>query len=133
MKTFLLFSLLLSSLIVSAQDIKTDRITWKVNQGNDTAAKKNFAYNCVFKTDSDGKILWLQKNGTFNIEYSILSVEGSWTDVNKSGKITYNLTEDGGDARLQFEKSGSGTAITLVILPEGTKYVFKVFDVVIEK
>ena len=133
MRIIFLISFLVASVLATAQDIAKDKITWKVNQGDDTAAKKNFTYNCIFKMDGQGKIIWQQKNGTYNTEFNIVSVEGSWTDVTKSGQVTYNLVDEVAEARMVFEKSGSGTAITLLILPEGTKYIFRVYDVVIEK
>jgi hypothetical protein len=133
MKSLLIVSLLFGPLMVAAQDIKKDKITWKVNQGNDIAAKKNFNYNCIFKTDGEGTLVWQQKNGTYTTEFSIVSIEGTWIDVTKTGQVIYNLVNEGGDASIVFERTGSGTSATLTIFPEGRKYIFKVNDVIIEK
>lgn len=95
-----------------SQDIKSTSITWTVNQLNDLSTGKIATYWCLFKTSSGQSIVWEQAKG-YTINFDVVSTTGSWTNVSTSGKVTYNVTSDGDDGTIIFEKDQTGVYITL--------------------
>ena len=132
MKFSLCILFMICSSYLYSQDISSTEITWKIDQGNDLEAKKNFPYNSLFKTNSSGTIQWHQGNSTYNKTFQIVSSEGSWTDVSKRGKVRYIVRDDSGDAELIFERTSSGISISLDILPSGPEYKFHVVEISVE-
>ena len=95
-----------------SQDIKSSSITWTVNQLNDLSTGKSISYWCLFKTSSGQSIVWEQNKG-YTINFDVVSTTGSWTNVSTTGKLTYNVTSDGDDGTIIFEKDQTGVYITL--------------------
>lgn len=102
-----------------AQDIATNPLTWKVSNLTDLVSNQSAPYSCSFATQGSEPIKWAQRQGRFITTFTVSGVTGSWPDVSKNGKVVLSIAADGQIGSLTFEKSDSGTWITLQLSQPG--------------
>ena len=104
-----------------AQNIATTPLIWTVTQLKDLNTNTETSYQCTFSTHGNQTIIWAQKNGTYNTNIEVQAVSGSWNNVATVGSVTYTITMEGDSGTLQFEKTTSGTYITIDLVQPGSK------------
>ncbi|MCA4900433.1 MAG: hypothetical protein ING88_16780 [Cytophagales bacterium] len=102
-----------AAIMVTAQNILTEPITWNVDQLNDISRNVSVPYHCKFATNGNQTIIWSQKNNTYVTELSVQSTSGSWANVSEPGQITYTVSLNGQMGTLVFERNAQGMHITL--------------------
>ncbi len=102
-----------AAIMVTAQNILTEPITWNVDQLNDISRNVSVPYHCKFATNGNQTIIWSQKNNTYVTELSVQSTSGSWANVSEPGQITYTVSLNGQMGTLVFERNAQGMQITL--------------------
>ena len=112
MLTFLAFA-------SQAQDILTTQLIWSVTQLTDLNTSKSASYTCSFKTNGTQQILWVQKNNYIRT-LEVQQTMGTWTNVSRTGQVTYSIAEDSDTGTLTFERTSTGIFITLD-LSQGTE------------
>lgn len=133
-KLFTVLSLLFSTAVV-AQDITTTSLRWTCNQTTDLKAPSTKDYACVFITQGNRTITWLQRSGQVRSTYVIREIQGSWRDITSQGIITYLVDRDGRAGRVVVERSGESINITVDFSESGQhniKQRFRVSEVAIE-
>ena len=113
MKNLVSILFVLSFSLARSQDVTTAKLAWSVIQLTDLNANVVESYKCVFKTNGDKAIMWLQNNETFQTEFKIEAMRGTWADVNKDGSIVYSISTDGLEGSLTFKHLGNSITITL--------------------
>ena len=110
---FFFFCLLLFTVKANSQNIATSKLLWQTNQANDLRSQNLIDYQCAFKTDGSQTIKWFQKNGQSVTTFTILRTQGTWTNINSPGSITYGLSRNTDRGKMIIEKNENGTFITL--------------------
>jgi len=110
--------LMLTRFQAAAQTLSVtqDTLQWHVSALFDQAADSTGSFSCSFITYGQGRILWLQKEGTYSTEFSVSSAEGSWSNIQQPGSVTYHVSCFGKHGDLIFMRSQSGTSIRMVFL-----------------
>lgn len=96
-----------------AQDIMKSRVIWTVSGAENLKTSERLDYACRFVSDGT-TIKWLQKNQSRETLFTIVSTEGSWSNVTRVGEITFKVSKaDGTTGTLRFTKEGAGGIILL--------------------
>lgn len=110
-----------------AQDISKAPLTWSVNKLNDLNSQATVPYSCTFQTNGMDPIVWDQSSEDFTL--TINRIDGNWNNIKVSGAIVYHVNLDGTTGTLKFERSNSGTFITLELPQERIKHRYSVLRV----
>lgn len=102
-----------SPLLGHSQDISNSNLTWTVNKSHDLTAREDYDYQCTFKTNGQGQIIWSQNHGEFVSTIEINHINGSWANVSTPGSVTYQITVSGVNGHLTFTRDGTGVFILL--------------------
>lgn len=116
LKIELILILCLLSTVLSAQDISTSNLNWKVDSLVDLSTNEGFEYACTFETSGQGNISWNQKGG-FTSTLNVNSQEGTWTNVQANGSVVYSVTYEEETGTIRFERTDSGWRIKLLLGP----------------
>lgn len=133
-KLFLLL-VIVSPLLLQAQNVATTSLRWTCNQTTDLRTGNTTTYSCAFITNGAGTVSWLQRGGQMATRYTITSTEGSWNDVSTNGSFTYLLSRDGKSGRLVVRRSGDELTLTLDFSESGefnVKQQFRVSEVAVQ-
>jgi hypothetical protein len=114
--SLLIIFLLLPLIHSFGQNIRSAKITWNCTQATDVLTGKTQDYSGSFISTGDTNVDWVQNNGQKTYHLSVVSVEGTWTDVSTDGTIIYNL---GGTTpgQLTFERTNGVLTIRLLLKP----------------
>jgi hypothetical protein len=114
MRAIILTTAFLFSLAgLAAQDVLNQKLNWGVTHLKELAKDSVTSYQCSFITNGDRNISWVQDEGDFVTTLKVNSMEGQWTNVASSGKVTYSISVDNQSGILIFERDQSGLWITL--------------------
>lgn len=134
--TLRLLSILVIALITPAagfsQDITKSEYTWKASQVTDGRTSSTKASYTEFVTHGLTSVDWIQKNGELKTTFRITGTEGSWSNINNQGSITYLLEYENRSCKMRFERAASGLSISMDFGSEGagtTRLTFKVDSV----
>lgn len=94
-RILLLVSLSLVCSVCLSQNISSEHLTWEAVEATDLQAASTVAMKCLFKTNANKTVEWIQKKGEKTSLYTVTAVEGSWPNVAKTGTITYALERNG--------------------------------------
>lgn len=117
MKKLILIIVIPLSFYAKSQDVRTASITWSVNQLNDLSTNAIISYECAFKTNGMNNILWNQSSENFIIK--VIKAEGTWDDISTPGMILFTISLDGESGTLRFERTSTGTSITIDLAQPG--------------
>jgi hypothetical protein len=115
-----------------SQNISTSNLTWQAVETTDLQTSATTALKCLFKTNANKSMEWIQKKGEMKGLFTITSVEGNWSNVSSAGSITYGLQSNGNSCKMIIEKNVSGTFITMDFSKPGeftSLYKFKIISV----
>lgn len=129
-KLSLLFFLLPTiAVTICAQDMATTQLRWVITEAENLNNNDKFAYSCVFVSSST-HIRWEQKNNTRVKTFTITSASGTWGNVALQGKRTLTIEEGSLQGTITFERTLSGTTITLIFSgTHGSRHRFSVNQV----
>ncbi|MEQ1585775.1 MAG: hypothetical protein ABL895_07855 [Cyclobacteriaceae bacterium] len=116
LKNAILLLALYSGFIATAQNATKETIQWNATGFKDLDANADFANSCQFITYGTQKIKWVQDTGKSVVELTVTNTIGTWADVNKSGSITYKITDGTAKGDLILKKSVDGWLIDLTLL-----------------
>lgn len=117
MKVFFVFFLISVSHYGWSQDISSVPLIWHVDQMTDMKTSEVFSYQCVFQTNGQQPIQWVQKNGTVSSSLSVKGFSGLWSNVASMGEFVFQVSKDGFSGTVLFERTNSGLFITLDLTP----------------
>jgi hypothetical protein len=114
--THLVIFLFLPLMDSVGQNIRVAKINWNYTQATDGLTGKALDYSGSFISTGDTNLDWVQNNGQKTYHLSVVSVEGTWTDISTDGTIIYNL---GGTTpgQLTFERTNGVLTIRLLLKP----------------
>lgn len=104
-----------------SQDIAQTPITWKINYLHDQIAQETLSYTCSFKTNGSQDIVWQQRNGQFTSILNVTGLNGSWTNVDSIGSVSYSITSGVESGSIAFERTADGIFAYLT-LSQGTAH-----------
>jgi hypothetical protein len=99
--------------ILLAQNILTSNLQWETSEATDLRTGSTRSHQSVFKTYSNQKITWEQRNGAHITTYQIQTIQGDWAQVENIGKVVYVVERDGKTGEILFERNESGLFVTL--------------------
>lgn len=106
---------LLSFSLVQAQDISKETLRWTASGFRDLDSKEDFNNSCEFVTYGRKQVKWVQDDGKNVVDWNITGVSGSWSDVNKSGTIKYNIANSKTKGTVTIAKVPQGWKIDLIV------------------
>lgn len=121
-------SFMVVATLAQAQDITKENMQWEVTQLKDLHSGESMEYQCTFNTYGAKRITWVQK-GNYIIEFEVKRVSGKWKDIDALGTVVYNVSADGDEGTITFEKDRSGTTISMDLSQEANarlQHLFKV-------
>jgi hypothetical protein len=118
-KLILVFILCSSTATANGQNMASTNLKWEADQTTDMQANVTKPYVGYFKTLSTQSVEWVQKGGQLMATYTVVSVEGTWADVNSIGSVVYVLTRSGKTVRMKFEKTAAGRFVTMIFPANG--------------
>jgi hypothetical protein len=95
-----------------AQDIKTTTILWEADRVTNKQTGANHTFHCSFKTSS-GQVEWIQKKGELKTIYTIISSEGTWSDINQMGIMVYTLERNGNRFNITFARANGTVTVAI--------------------
>lgn len=113
---FILSSFLLCSSLLYSQS--PDNRAWTVSAFDNTQTNEHVTYACSFETHSD-KIKWIQKGGARITEFQITSQTNSWSNIQETGEVTYQVTLDGNSGSIRFYRESGQLFIETNLQVEG--------------
>lgn len=92
--TLLIFLVGAANQHADAQNIKTDKLEWSTSGFKDNSSGDEFSLESSFVTDGFKKITWIQDSGKSKVEWSIVSTEGSWTNLSQEGSVKLRFSDN---------------------------------------
>jgi hypothetical protein len=97
---------------LSAQDITQNVLRCRGDRVKNLANGDDINFDVDVRITQQQKIEWIQKGGQLIHTYSIVAVNGSWTDVSQPGSITYTVTCQDKRGEVRVERDATGLSIT---------------------
>ncbi|MCA6416496.1 MAG: hypothetical protein IM589_12360, partial [Cytophagales bacterium] len=94
-KLILVFIVCSSAATAHGQNMASTNLKWEADQTTDMQANVAKPYVGYFKTLSNQSVEWVQKAGQIMATYTVVSMEGTWADINNIGSVVYVLTRNG--------------------------------------
>ncbi|HTH56910.1 MAG TPA: hypothetical protein VL728_12760 [Cyclobacteriaceae bacterium] len=111
MKHFIIFSLVLAGAAVhvraQSSGIKENTILWSSSKSTDLKTNVDRDSESSFKTFSTDKVEFTQGSHTRTLQ--ITDTNGTWENVNESGKIVFSVEHRGVRGTLTLEKNSTET------------------------
>ena len=111
-----------------AQDILQSTLVWNSSSNTNQRDNELTSYTCSFTTVTNQKITWSQGNSKVT-NYTVVSVDGAWTDVTADGKVVYHISDKGTNAEITFFRTEGVAAIRMTFYLNGKvnfDYVFQI-------
>ena len=112
-KLFISASLFIALIDVRAQNIEMSTLTWVSDEVTDIGASKVSKVKCMFKTEGKSRVEWIQRNGALRTAFTVVEVQGAWTNVEEPGGIAYVLERNGKRCRMFIERAKDGLFVTM--------------------
>lgn len=113
--------LLAASLQSTAQNIMNDTLVWESNQVKDKSSGSQFELSSQFKTYGSKKIEWLQKANTVKKVFEVSSIEGSWTEINSNGEVSFLILTENLKGRITFKRSMGNPTVEFSFIRNGAE------------
>jgi hypothetical protein len=134
MQSFLLLALCGISSITYAQNITISPLRWLSTETTNLKNNERFSHTCAF-VSTPTNIRWVQKNGAYVNDFSIVSVNGNWQNVAANGRIEYKVEKGKTKGLAVFERTAAGISVTLDFSqtgPNGIRHQFNIGQIVNE-
>jgi hypothetical protein len=115
-RIIILFVVLLSGRLVSAQDISVSTLRWSATGFKDLDSGGDFSNGCEFITYGTGRIKWIQDNGKEVLEWTVSETVGSWADVKTTGSYQYLFSDGALSGEITISKGAGGWLVDLVLV-----------------
>ena len=100
--------------IINAQNVAQQNLAWTSTTVVDIKNNApSMPFQCSFKTFSNQSIDWIQKSGAEVYQYTVVSIEGSWTNVMTDGTIQYNVFLGTSTGSFVFTRSNGQLSVRL--------------------
>jgi hypothetical protein len=110
------FILVISSQSFGQANILEKKIIWTATGFTDLNTNVVVNRSCQFVTDNaTSKVDWIQANGSVVYSLVIKSIDGTWSDVNTNGAITFNVENVDLKGKITITKSEQGLKILLQV------------------
>lgn len=119
MKSLLLVVLVLIGVRAIAQDPSKTELMWTTSSIKNPATGVLAPFAGTFNSGPN-QIVWVQK-GTYTRTFTVVSIDGSWSNVNVTGSIVFNVKEGGDSGKITFSRGAAG-ALVLLDLGDGNGY-----------
>ncbi|MFN5168109.1 MAG: hypothetical protein ACK5DD_00680 [Cyclobacteriaceae bacterium] len=129
MSTFRVLTLfiivLASGLPGFSQDSKT-ALRWQINESINLRTQEAISYVCHF-ISGPREIRWVQKNGTRETVFTIVSESSVWSDVSQNGRRQVVVTRGQDRGFVVFERANGQLSITLDFSESGPNAIRQKF------
>lgn len=92
-------------------NIGQQTITWNSDYTVDVKSGKSASQTTTFVTHAGQSVDFIQ--GSKTRTFQVTATEGTWTDINYAGEITFNISYDGMNGTLTFRRVNEETTIVL--------------------
>lgn len=96
-----------------AQNIATNTLIWEAERVTEVEKTVSRDFTCTFTSDKGKTLTWTQRKGRQVTTFNIVSVSGSWKDIDDLGAVTYGLERNGNLIKAVFERTSEGYYVTL--------------------
>ncbi len=131
MKNIFILALFALSLSGHAQDIAQQTISWSVTKMQNMTGGEFSEERATLITYGRNKVELKSSDGSLRWTLDVVEAIGTWTNVNTSGSITYEVKGEGASGTLTFQKDANGAKARLLLVkeagPEITEYTLSTF------
>ncbi|RAV98887.1 hypothetical protein [Pseudochryseolinea flava] len=107
-----LFCFILCPFLVAGQSSLADQhLIWHSNRSNELHSNVEVAATCRFETHANNPIQLVYSSETFSFE--IVSVEGTWNNINEDGFLTYVVNYQNHQGHIKFERINNVIAVVV--------------------
>lgn len=110
---------------VVSQDSHT-ALRWQVNESVNLRTQESLPYVCHFISGPQ-QIRWIQKNGTRETVFSIVSESSAWSDISQNGRRQVTVTRGEDRGLVVFERTNGQLSITLDFSESGPNAIRQKF------
>jgi hypothetical protein len=115
MKKILSILLMLMSTVAFSQ-VTQQTIQWSVTQVTTIATATTEDVNEKIISYGTSKIEWLASDGTIRKTFVIKETNGSWSNVQNAGSVTYEVESGNAVGNITFKKDASGIFIQILLI-----------------
>ncbi|MBT1689140.1 hypothetical protein [Dawidia soli] len=108
--------LALPAINLHAQNIASTTLTWKADAYLDINTGMARATSDQLVSYSNQRIEWHDEAGNVKATYSIIEINGQWTNVMNNGTILYEVRSEGRQGTIQFSRASGILSIQIVLL-----------------
>lgn len=108
-----------------SQDAKT-ALRWQINESINLRTQEAISYVCHF-ISGPREIRWVQKNGTRETVFTIVSESSAWSDVSQNGRRQVVVTRGQDRGFVVFERANGQLSITLDFSESGPNAIRQKF------
>jgi hypothetical protein len=117
-KILLVVALIIPGFLVKAQNIATTPLAWKVDACLDVnTGTSGTAYDQVLSY-SNTRIEWRSIQGDLKHTFTILEVNGQWSNVTQNGTTLYEVESNGRRGTVQFSRTAGAVFIHVLLLKD---------------
>lgn len=117
MKKIVLLILLFTGFNLHGQNILTTTIRWNGVSTFNINTGETLTENTSVVSYPD-HIEWKGADGSVKYTFSILEMNGSWTNTSRIGQVTFEVDKQGQRGTVQFKKDATGIKIRLMLLTD---------------
>jgi len=119
MKLYILLICIAFPVLVRAQSITQQQLLWKVSSVIDVNTGDILSTGGdQIISHSNTSVEWKDSQGNVKYTYAVNTVNGTWSNVNNTGSIIYQVTTGGKAGTITFIKSGNEITVRILVLNE---------------
>jgi hypothetical protein len=111
-KYYILFLLLIITGTVFAQSITSRDITWLSAKSVELRSSVDLNQNCKLITRSNKQVDYIL-NETSTLTFVISGIDGTWSDPNTNGSLTYRVKYQGRPGKIIIQRTDSNITATI--------------------
>ena len=104
------------TLVCKAQQsisVKNDTISWQYGRGENRAKSESLTISGRFISYGEKGFRWIQNGTDREYYFDVKSVNGSWSDISKTGEVIYTAVCNGVNGTIRIYRAGGSTSIHL--------------------
>ena len=105
--------------LVCGQNIREQPMRWRSSQAVSLGNQEITALPSTFAINSNGTIVWDQKNGKRTTTFEVNAVRGEWTNIQNEGEIAYDVKAGNVTGTLEFSKKDEQLFILMKLTSNG--------------
>src|SRR6218665_3119018 len=119
MRLLILLTLLICSLPLYSQNIKTNTLRWNVHSIQEISPASFKEVEESITSVGTTTVTWNDVRGEARRTFTIVEVNGSWSNVSHTGSVVYEVSESGRRGTITFSRTGSNIKISILMMSDG--------------